>query len=117
MKLGDHVRKIKGYAWPGIIVADFTTSRGARRLVVECTVEEVEGALHIYNPEQLEPALICAAKSTLPDLIATIRAQADEIARYKAGKGPGDPKDCPGDNGDQCCGYPDVCRAAWEEKP
>lgn len=56
MSLGDHVRKVKGYEWPGIIVADFLTTKGERRLVVECTAAGVAGALHIFNPEQLEPA-------------------------------------------------------------
>lgn len=54
MTIGDKVRKTKGYAWPGVIVADFTTLSGQRRLVVECTAEAVAGALHIYNAEQLE---------------------------------------------------------------
>lgn len=54
MKIGDTVRKTKGYAWPGVIVADFTTLAGHRRLVVECTAPDVLGALHIYNEEQLE---------------------------------------------------------------
>ena len=54
MTIGDTVRKTKGYAWPGVIVADFTTLDGKRRLVVECTTPEVAGALHIYNEEQLE---------------------------------------------------------------
>lgn len=56
MTVGDQVRKRSGYAWPGIIVADFLTIEGKRRLVVECTVPEVKGALHIYSPEQIEPA-------------------------------------------------------------
>ncbi|WP_316200865.1 MULTISPECIES: hypothetical protein [unclassified Bradyrhizobium] len=54
MNVGDKVEKVKGYKWPGVIVADFETSKGERRLVVECTVPEVAGALHIYNPEQLQ---------------------------------------------------------------
>lgn len=54
MQLGDNVRKKSGYSWPGTIVADFTNLKGQRRLVVECTVPEVAGALHIYNPDQLE---------------------------------------------------------------
>ena len=54
MKLGDTVRKKRGYSWPGVIVADFRNLAGQRRIVVECTVEEVQGALHIYSPEQLE---------------------------------------------------------------
>lgn len=54
MKIGDTVQKTRGYKWPGVIVADFTTLDGKRRLVVECTVPEVAGALHIYSPEQIE---------------------------------------------------------------
>lgn len=61
VKIGDHVIKVRGYPWPGVIVADFTTKSGERRLVVECTVPEVAGALHIYAPEQL--ALSDALKS------------------------------------------------------
>lgn len=53
MKIGDKVQKVKGYKWPGVIVADFTTLSGKRRLVVECTVEEVAGALHIYDENQI----------------------------------------------------------------
>lgn len=48
------VRKKSGYDWPGVVVADFLTTSGERRIVVECTVPEVAGALHIYAPEQME---------------------------------------------------------------
>jgi hypothetical protein len=54
LSLGDRVRKISGYRWPGEVVAIFKTKRGMIRVVVECTVPEVSGALHIYNPEQLQ---------------------------------------------------------------
>lgn len=54
LKVGDNVRKIKGYEWPGTIVSVFTTLSNQRRVVVECTVPEVAGALHIYNEGQLE---------------------------------------------------------------
>ncbi len=53
MKPGDRVEKVSGYKWPGVIVASFSTLRGEHRLVMECTVPEVAGALHIYSPEQL----------------------------------------------------------------
>jgi hypothetical protein len=52
--VGDNVRKVKGYEWPGVVVAAFRTLRGDERYVVECTVSEVAGALHVYAPEQLE---------------------------------------------------------------
>lgn len=54
MFVGDSVRKRTGYQWPGVIVAAFETRAGHRRYVVECTVPEVAGALHIYSAEQLE---------------------------------------------------------------
>lgn len=54
MKVGDHVQKIKGYKWPGVVVSVFTTLEGHTRVVVECTVPEVAGALHIYSLEQIE---------------------------------------------------------------
>ena len=47
------VEKVRGYQWPGVVVADFRTLAGERRLVVECTVPEIAGALHIYSPEQI----------------------------------------------------------------
>lgn len=53
LKVGDRVQKIRGYRWPGIVVAVFDTLAGERRIVVECTVPDVAGALHIYNPEQV----------------------------------------------------------------
>lgn len=52
--VGSRVQKVKGYKWPGVVVAKFKTLSGAERFVVECTVPEVAGALHIYNREQLE---------------------------------------------------------------
>jgi hypothetical protein len=50
---GDEVEKVRGYRWPGKIVAVFTTLAGEQRIVVECTVPEVAGALHIYSPDQI----------------------------------------------------------------
>lgn len=52
-EIGDKVEKIKGYKWPGVIVSKFITTEGALRVVVECTVPEVRGALHIYNLDQI----------------------------------------------------------------
>ncbi len=51
--LGDKVEKVSGYKWPGTIVAAFINLKGELRYVVECTIPEVEGALHIYNENQL----------------------------------------------------------------
>lgn len=53
-EIGDQVHKVTGYRWPGVVVAVFATTAGKLRIVVECTVPEVQGALHIYSPEQIE---------------------------------------------------------------
>lgn len=53
-QIGDRVAKPKGYRWPGVVVSVFKTLKGETRVVVECTVSEVAGALHIYSPEQIE---------------------------------------------------------------
>lgn len=53
-KVGDRVRKARGYLWPGVVVAIFLTTDGKVRVVVECDVPEVRGALHIYSPDQIE---------------------------------------------------------------
>jgi hypothetical protein len=55
-KVGDRVQKTSGYKWPGVVVSVFVTLSGKTRVVVECTVPEVAGALHIYSPEQLVAA-------------------------------------------------------------
>lgn len=52
-QVGDKVEKVNGYKWPGVVVSVFDTLAGERRVVVECTVSEVKGALHIYNEQQL----------------------------------------------------------------
>lgn len=52
--IGDLVEKKTGYKWPGEVVSVFLTLNGKERVVVECTVPEVAGALHIYSPEQIE---------------------------------------------------------------
>lgn len=51
--IGEPVQKVSGYKWPGIVVAQFFTLEMKERYVVECTVPEVAGALHIYSPEQI----------------------------------------------------------------
>ena len=54
LKVGDKVEKVSGYKWPGVVVSVFDTLSGERRVVVECTVAEIAGALHIYNEKQLK---------------------------------------------------------------
>lgn len=52
--VGQRVRKVRGYAFPGVIVASFETLKGYRRYVVECDVPDVSGILHIYSGKDLE---------------------------------------------------------------
>jgi len=52
LKIGDKVRKPKGYAFDGIIVAIFHNTSGELRIVAEL---EGNGMLHIFSPAQLEP--------------------------------------------------------------
>ena len=52
--VGDKVEKVSGYKWPGVVVSVFNTLSGERRVVVECTIAEIAGALHIYNEKQLK---------------------------------------------------------------
>lgn len=53
-QIGDKVKKVSGYRWPGEVVSVFRTCSGQWRVVVECQNPEVEGALHIYNLGQIE---------------------------------------------------------------
>lgn len=53
LPIGTHVRKVKGYGFPGVIVAIFTTTTGNVRFVVEATGDDYAGMLHIFNGDQL----------------------------------------------------------------
>ena len=53
LHIGNRVEKKRGYQWPGIVIMSGLTLAGERRVVVECTVSEVSGALHVYDPQQL----------------------------------------------------------------
>lgn len=50
-KVGDKVKKPKGYSFDGIIVSIFQTTGGETRIVAEL---ENNGMLHIFNENQLE---------------------------------------------------------------
>lgn len=52
-RINDRVGKISGYKWPGKVVSVFTRLSGDARYVVECTIPEASGALHIYSEGQL----------------------------------------------------------------
>ena len=57
MKVGDQVRKVKGYQFEGTIVALFTNSKGQQRAVVEHEGSQTPtngGMLHIFALTQLE---------------------------------------------------------------
>lgn len=54
IKVGDYVRKLTGYEYPGVVVSVFQNTSGKTRLVVECLCRQVAGMLHIYSPENVE---------------------------------------------------------------
>ena len=60
LNIGDKVKKISGYKYPGIVVAKFTkldpavTAAAQERFVVECTEPAVSGMLHIFREGQLK---------------------------------------------------------------
>ena len=52
--VGTKVQKVRGYRFPGTVIAAFITLKGRERYVVECSVPEVDGILHIYSAADLE---------------------------------------------------------------
>mgnify|MGYP000309569492 CR=1 FL=1 len=55
-KVGDEIRKTKGYAFDGVIVAVFENTKGQVRIVAEhygSQTEESGGMLHIFSASQL----------------------------------------------------------------
>lgn len=62
--VGADVEKVSGYRWPGEVRSVFTTRAGMVRFVVECTSPDVEGALHIYNGDQIIRTAARAYEST-----------------------------------------------------
>lgn len=54
LKVGDRVKKIKGYTITGEVRGLFTMKSGAERVVVEIAAEGGGSFNHIYNAEQLE---------------------------------------------------------------
>jgi hypothetical protein len=55
MEIGDKVEKIDGdVRFTGVVVAVYKTLSGKERIVVECTIQGVEGLQHIYRPDQFK---------------------------------------------------------------
>lgn len=52
--IGAQVHKVKGYAYFGVVVAAFVTTKGEDRYVVESTSHGSRGMLFIFNDGQLE---------------------------------------------------------------
>lgn len=48
------LRKKSGHEFIGICVAEFVTTRGEQRIVVESTVSGALGLLFIFRPDQME---------------------------------------------------------------
>lgn len=49
-KVGDPVRKVKGYKFEGVVIMEGFTVAGLWR----CAVDNGDGLLHIFSAEQLE---------------------------------------------------------------
>ena len=55
IEIGDSVEKIRGYKYPGIVVAKFNKLDSIEeRFVVECTAPATAGMLHIFHEDQLK---------------------------------------------------------------
>lgn len=54
LKVGQKVKKVSGYPFPGEVRSVFTNKAGDVRYVVEATGKHYEGMLHIFNLTQLE---------------------------------------------------------------
>lgn len=50
-KVGDRVRKPKGYAFDSIVIGVFENTKGETRIAAEL---EFNGMIHIFNESQLE---------------------------------------------------------------
>jgi hypothetical protein len=55
-KIGDLICKPKGYAFDGVIVSVFVTTKGEARVVAELKPGNGAGMLHIFSEDQLEKA-------------------------------------------------------------
>ena len=54
MLIGKQVKKVGGsFQHTGVVVAEFTTTAGAPRIVLEFDAP-VSGMLHVYRPDQVE---------------------------------------------------------------
>ena len=53
-KIGDKIRKPKGYTFDGEVRSVFETINGDVRVVAELTTENGLGMLHIFSESQLE---------------------------------------------------------------
>lgn len=72
LKVGDRVKKAKGYSFPGVIVAKFETLAGNERFVVEMVPSQGEdgaGMLHIFDESVLK--LVKEGESTFYDELDT----------------------------------------------
>jgi hypothetical protein len=79
--IGDRVKKTGGnYTHTGTVVAEFTTTSGAARIVIEFDAP-VQGMLFILRPDQVVEN---AAGSHAESLRQTIREQAAEIERLRS---------------------------------
>lgn len=53
-RVGDKVRKMGGWEWSGVVVSCFETLDGKPRYVIECTMPQISGALHVGDGMQFQ---------------------------------------------------------------
>ena len=52
--IGDHVKKVKGYKFPGILIGTAVKTSGKILYLVECTADGATGMCHIFGENDLE---------------------------------------------------------------
>lgn len=88
LKIGERVRKTKGYPFPGTYRGSVNTEKGYKRLIVE----HDDGWLHIFNPEQVEADRLSPPEPEQPDLAEIMWAGAFsrwDTAKRSWGRGNG----------------------------
>lgn len=55
LQVGQKVRKLSGYPFPGVVRSVFQTKAGEWRVVVEATGLSYQGMLHIFSLAQIGP--------------------------------------------------------------
>lgn len=91
------------------VTGDFLTEAGEPFYRIE-----INGYCADFDHRQAAENFVAAIQRAFEDQTRKLREQ---LARYEGGAGPDDWRECPGQCGESCCGYHDVCRQALKETP